>query len=105
MCDYYSFGREQTCAMLLALASGNTFLAPDKLSISAYDEVVTLSQDLSGIARQAFYEIGDKPHWVERGFGGDGQGNVLFSGRRDGLAIYLARLLRPIWRSKVTKPG
>ena len=91
--------------MLLALASGNTFIASDRSSLSAYDEVVVLSPDMAGIAKQAFYEIGDRPHWVERGFGGDGQGNVLFSGRRDGLAIYLARLLRPIWRSKVTKPG
>ena len=90
--------------MLLALASGNTFLASDRSSISAYDEIVSLSQELSSVARQAFYEIGDRPHWVERGFGGDGQGNVIFSGRREGLAIYIARLLRPIWRSKVTKP-
>lgn len=33
---------------------------------------------------------------------GDPQGSVLFSGKREGFALYFARLVRPIWGSKVT---
>ena len=100
-----SYGRDQTCAMLLALASGNTVLASDKNRYSLYDEVERLSPDLAAIAKQAFYELGDRPVWVERGYGGDSHGNVIFSGRREGLAMYFARLVRPLWRTKVTKTG
>lgn len=98
-----SFGRDQTCAMLLALASGNTFMAAERSGYSVYDEVVSLSAETSAVAKQMFYDIGDRPIWVDRGFGSDNQGNVLFSGRREGLALYFARLVRPLWRAKVTK--
>lgn len=30
---------------------------------------------------------------------------IIFSGRHEGLAFYLARLLRPIWRQKITISG
>lgn len=91
--------------MLLALASGNTFLSADRLTTSAFDEIINLSQEMASIARQAFYELGDRPHWIERVFAGDGHGHVVFSGRREGLAMYMARLVRPIWLTKVTKSG
>lgn len=32
-------------------------------------------------------------------------GAATFSGRREGLALYFARLVRPLWLAKVTKPG
>lgn len=98
-----SFGRDQTCAMLLALASGNTFMSTDRSGYSVFDEVISLSAEISAVAKQMFYDIGDRPIWVDRGFGGENQGSVLFSGRREGLALYFARLVRPIWRAKVTK--
>ncbi|THH08723.1 hypothetical protein EW145_g2498 [Phellinidium pouzarii] len=100
-----SFGRDQTCAMLLALASGNTFLAMELNKLSLYDEVVSLSPEIASVAKQMFYEIGDRPLWVDRGYGGDGQGNVIFSGRREGFALYFARLVRPLWRAKITNTG
>lgn len=34
---------------------------------------------------------------------GDGQGTATFSGRREGFALYFARLVRPVWKSKLTK--
>ncbi|TDL28525.1 nucleoporin [Rickenella mellea] len=99
-----SFGRDQTCAMLLALASGNTFISPDRIGSQAPDSVVHVSSELAAIAKQAYFDLGERPVWLDRGFGNnDNQGNVLFSGRRDGLATYFARLIRPIWRSKLTK--
>lgn len=64
---------------------------------------------LSNLASQAFFERGGKPVWIDRGAfggglmaGGDPHGQVLFSGRREGLALYMARLLRPIWNEKIT---
>lgn len=47
--------------MLLALASGNTFLdGTDSGTIS------TISPDLAAVAKQAFYDFGEKPIWSER---------------------------------------
>lgn len=100
-----SFGRDQSCAMLLAVASGNTFLHTESSRHSIYDDVATLSPEIVAIARQAFYDLSDRPVWVDRGYGGDAQGNVIFSGRREGLALYLARLVRPIWRARIIRPG
>jgi nuclear pore complex protein Nup155 len=62
---------------------------------------------LSNLASQAFFERGGKPQWIDRGYGGGGtndqpQGHVLFSGRREGLALYMARLLRPLWNERIT---
>jgi hypothetical protein len=37
--------------------------------------------------------------------GGSGSGSVIFSGRREGLALYFSRLVRPLWKSQLTKPG
>lgn len=36
---------------------------------------------------------------------GEGSGTAIFSGRREGLAMYFARLVRPFWKAKLTKPG
>ncbi|KIK70905.1 hypothetical protein GYMLUDRAFT_32985 [Collybiopsis luxurians FD-317 M1] len=95
-----SFGRNQTCAMLLALASGNTFLD------AAYASMA-VSTDLAAVAKQAFYDFGEKPIWSERMVYGksENQGTAIFSGRREGLALYLARLVRPIWKSKLVVAG
>lgn len=30
------------------------------------------------------------------------EANVIYSGRHEGLAFYVARLLRPIWTQKIT---
>lgn len=64
---------------------------------------------LSNLASQAFFERGGKPVWIDRGAygggvvtGGEPQGQVLYSGRREGFALYMARLLRPIWNEKIT---
>lgn len=99
-----SFGRNQTCAMLLALASGNKYLAAERDRSSVYDDVVALSPEIAAIAKQMFYELGDRPVWVDRGMGID-QSSIHYSGRREGLSLYFARLVRPIWRAKVTKTG
>lgn len=100
-----SFGRDQTCAMLLALASGNTSLEFGEQSIGG--TIINLAPELTNVAKQAFYDCGERPMWAERMTYGtsDGSGTAVFSGRREGLAIYFARLVRPMWKSKLIKPG
>ncbi|KAJ6575033.1 nucleoporin [Mycena capillaripes] len=100
-----SFGRDQTCAMLLGLASGNTFL--DSTDDSTSGTISMISPDVAAVAKQAFYDFGERPMWTERVTYGttDSQGTAIFSGRREGLALYLARLVRPLWKSKLTKTG
>ncbi|PCH33730.1 nucleoporin [Wolfiporia cocos MD-104 SS10] len=100
-----SFGRDQTCAMLLAIASGNTFL--DLNEQSSLGGISTISPELASVAKQAFYDFGERPMWSERvnyGTGGD-TGTAIFSGRREGFALYIARLVRPFWKAKFTRPG
>ncbi|KAJ7103618.1 nucleoporin [Mycena belliarum] len=100
-----SFGRDQTCAMLLGLACGNTFLDPTDDSSSG--TISMISPDVAAVAKQAFYDFGERPMWTERVTYGttDSQGTAIFSGRREGLALYLARLVRPLWKCKLTVIG
>ena len=50
--------------MLLAIASGNTFLDPGEQS--PLGTISSVSPELVGTARLAFYEVGDRPFWSER---------------------------------------
>ncbi|KAL0578729.1 hypothetical protein V5O48_003285 [Marasmius crinis-equi] len=56
-----SFGRNQTCAMLLGIACGNTFLEAESAS-----GISTIGQDVASVAKQAFYDFGERPIWSER---------------------------------------
>ena len=114
----YSYGRDQTCAMLLAIAAGNTFLDITPKSAST---ALTLRNGLSGLgiskgptaqgdlgntAKQVFYDFGERPMWAERSYVTiPNSGTAIFSGRREGLAIYFGRLVRPLWKSKLVKPA
>ncbi|KAJ8595951.1 nucleoporin-domain-containing protein [Rhizopogon salebrosus TDB-379] len=100
-----SFGRDQTCAMLLGLASGNTFLDAGEQSFSG--TLCSISPDIANVAKQAFYDFGERPIWTERVTYGtsDTSGIAIFSGRREGFAMYFARLVRPLWKDKLIKPG
>lgn len=113
--------------MLLALACGNTFI--DQSDPSPLSGVSALSPEVAKVAKQAFYDCGERPVWTERlAYGtsksncingpiihssasllpidvGDGTGTALFSGRQEGFALYFARLVRPVWKSKLTKLG
>ncbi|KAG6898064.1 hypothetical protein C0992_006542 [Termitomyces sp. T32_za158] len=102
-----SFGRDQTCCMLLGLACGNTFLDfQDEIS-SKTGNLSTPRPDITAVAKQAFYDLGERPTWTERVTYGttDSQGVAVFSGRREGLALYFSRLIRPLWKAKLTQPG
>ncbi|KAI5836199.1 nucleoporin-domain-containing protein [Schizophyllum commune Tattone D] len=88
------FGRDQTCAMLLALAAGNSFVDFNPAS------------NMGATVKQAFFELGERPTFTERiTYGapttGESQGTTTYSGKREGLAVYLARLLRPFWKARL----
>lgn len=106
--------------MLLGLACGNTFFdMPD----SATSPMNITNVDIATVAKQAFYDFGERPMWAERHvygmlailvvdlcpiqhlLGGDAQGSAIYSGRREGFALYFARIVRPIWKVEMTKPG
>lgn len=57
--------------MLLGLASGNTFL--DVGSQSGYGTIGTVSPELASVAKQAFYDFGERPMWAERVTYGTGE--------------------------------
>ncbi|KAG6853585.1 hypothetical protein C0991_003109 [Blastosporella zonata] len=102
-----SFGRDQTCCMLLGLACGNTFLDVQDELTSRTGTISTPPPDITAVAKQAFYDLGERPTWTERVTYGttESQGIAVFSGRREGLALYFARLIRPLWKAKLTEPG
>ena len=91
--------------MLLGLASGNTFLDPSGGQISG--TIATVSQEIAAVAKQAFYDFGERPIWTERVMYGtaENKGSAIFSGRREGFALYFARLVRPFWKAKLTTVG
>ncbi|KAF8328804.1 Non-repetitive/WGA-negative nucleoporin C-terminal-domain-containing protein [Cantharellus anzutake] len=110
------YGRNQTCAMLLALASANSFVGA-ALSLpvpfsSAISLHITPSQSAvanptgsesiideatQNAAKTLFYDWGQQPTEFPNSLA------VAFSGRHEGLALYFSRLVRPIWKSKITR--
>ncbi len=54
--------------MLLALASGNTFSSPGKTTIGELDVVMAVSPELVAVTKQAFYDLGERPIWLDRGY-------------------------------------
>ena len=64
--------------MLLAIASGNTFLDP--MEQSAVGALGRVSPELAAVARQAFYDFGERPIWSERVTYGTSQSSLVFLG-------------------------
>ena len=50
--------------MLLAIAAGNTFL--DIGEQSSWGTISMVSAELASVAKQAFYDFGERPTWTER---------------------------------------
>ncbi|GAA5897035.1 uncharacterized protein JCM6883_006558 [Sporobolomyces salmoneus] len=117
---FESYGRDQSCAMLLAIAAGNSQLslnesasAPQVGGMSGF-QVSNSRNSSTSLADQAkglFFEGGGRPISIDRGGYGTGpQGQssdskIIFSGRHEGLAFYFARIVRPIWKMRITRPA
>jgi nuclear pore complex protein Nup155 len=50
--------------MLLGLASGNTFL--DSADGSSSGTISMMNPEIAAVAKQAFYDFGERPMWTER---------------------------------------
>jgi nuclear pore complex protein Nup155 len=104
------FGQSQSCAMSLAIASQNSLLtiAPEShlSSTKTQDEVPRLlSQDVVSHAWRIYFDFGGHPRYEPPPYPSQpaSDGKVTLSGRHDGLAIYLCRLLRPFWNQAITR--
>ncbi|EJU01086.1 nucleoporin-domain-containing protein [Dacryopinax primogenitus] len=109
------FGKDQSCAMALALACGNTLTlrdwTPPNVPTNA-GQVSTLSrysmsfepqmqgQGVELLAGRLFQRWGGHPIRLRMGTTQD-EGTMLFSGKYQGLTIYVSRLMRPLWKEKV----
>ena len=102
--------------MLLAIAAGNTFLDVTPKSASTaltlrndlgslgINKGPSVQGDLSNTTKQVFYDFWERPMWAERSYvTTPNSGIAIFPGRREGLAIYFTRLVRPFWKSKLVK--
>lgn len=56
--------------MLLSLAAGNVFVDIDP---SQTGTICMVAPDLASVAKQAFYDFGERPIWTERVTYGKGQ--------------------------------
>lgn len=153
---FESFGRDQSCAMLLAIAAGNSQVslgneqqqqqqsavapgaAPNGMNGFATSNARNTPASLSDQAKGLFFEGGGRPISIDRGgYGSESslssrivlrepverlklssssphsagaqvassssENKIIFSGRHEGLAFYFARVVRPIWKMKITR--
>ncbi|KAG8913822.1 hypothetical protein FRC02_005290, partial [Tulasnella sp. 418] len=106
------YGPQQTLAMALAIASGNSWLSSSTVLYSSVPQppnstmaalaVNPVGPQLADGAKQLFWEYGGRPVIVEQRLYGGFEHVAKLSIRHDALALYLARLLRPLWREKIT---
>lgn len=99
---YSSFGASQSCAMCLAIICGHPLTSPIKLSTSLSPKFSNPS--LTSSARKFFFELGGNPTLSQPTLQTttiDSQKDVVFSGRHDGFALYLTRILKPLWARKI----
>jgi nuclear pore complex protein Nup155 len=101
-----TYGRAETCATALAVACGKGIDIADNRVASISDP------DVLEKARKVFIEHGGSPDFNTNSVV-DGGANLVESvtpsPRHDGIALYISRLIRSIWRSKIItdnlKPG
>ncbi|KAJ3091850.1 hypothetical protein HK102_013147 [Quaeritorhiza haematococci] len=113
---FNSYGNDQACAMCLAIACGHPATTPQSRYLpevpGRFNPVIVAG------AKKFFFDLGGKPTTRDQtvqqpdlnmmDVGGPlgtplTTPDFIFSGRHGGLAIYLARLLKPIWKQKVTR--
>ncbi|KAI1005151.1 Nucleoporin [Podosphaera aphanis] len=93
------YGRAETTATALAVACGQgSDFSPGDARISKVSNPETLE-----IARKCFIEYGGRPTLNDTYYEGASQTveNVRPSSRHDGLAVYISRLVRSVWKSSI----
>ncbi|KAG8993106.1 hypothetical protein FRB94_011063 [Tulasnella sp. JGI-2019a] len=110
--DFYNaYGALQTSVMALAVAADNFYISPSDSLYSpvALDAVLngsamTISPLSSGVKETAklyYSENGGRPTIVEPNAYGGGT-TTRYSMRYESLASYFSRLVRPLWKAKIT---
>lgn len=93
------YGRAETVATAVAVACGQGSNVGQDLRIAQVSD-----PDVLEVARTAFIEFGGKPQLNENAtVEGLSVENVQASPRHDGIAIYISRLVRSIWRSPIMR--
>ncbi|CAK4033394.1 related to non-repetitive nucleoporin [Lecanosticta acicola] len=94
------YGRAETAATALAVACGQGMDVAESRVANVTDPEVLEK------ARRAFIEHGGKPDYNTNavvGNNGDPVQNVRASPRHDGMALYISRLVRSIWKVRIIK--
>ncbi|KAI9009552.1 Nup133 N terminal like-domain-containing protein [Gaertneriomyces semiglobifer] len=104
---YEAYGPQETCAMCLAIACRHPSAVEAVQLFAPTNQAEVISR-----AGEIFFEHGGAPtltsddHGTGKGFGSSvaqptTEIEVKHSGRHDGLALYMARVLRPLWKNRV----
>ncbi|KAK7523652.1 non-repetitive nucleoporin [Phyllosticta citriasiana] len=96
-----AYGRTELCAAALAVACGQASDVTHDFRVARMTDQETLE-----FARKVFIEYGGKPTYNENlQLDNTTQpiDNVRPSPRHDGVALYIARLLRSVWKSQILK--
>lgn len=98
-----AYGRPETLATALAVACGQGMeISPDQRLTPINDP------DVLEFARRVFIEYGGRPTTNDNLVADNGASaidNVILSPRHHGISLYLARLLRSIWKKEIAKVG
>ncbi|KAL1623022.1 hypothetical protein SLS56_008433 [Neofusicoccum ribis] len=97
------YGRSETCATALAVACGQASDVTHDYRVAKLTDNETLE-----FARKAFIEYGGKPTYNENlqlDNNADRVDNVRPSPRHEGVALYISRLLRSVWKVPILKEG
>jgi len=102
---------EQACAMCLAITCGHPYATNSTPGLPSYLSIAP-SMPVIDAAKRCFFEFGGYPTFTGRPFRNDVVSDVgrpltvpepVFSGKHNGLVLYLTRLLRSIWKQNITK--
>jgi nuclear pore complex protein Nup155 len=94
------YGRSETSASALAVACGQGLDVTNDLRVASITD-----PDILDAARTAFIEYGGRPHLNENSLldqSAPAIDLVKPSPRHDGLALYVSRIIRSLWRSTIT---
>ena len=112
------FTRDQACCMCLILACGSSVSPIDSKIIEAPTIRALMSptrgqphaEDMSSWAAWIYFRLGGEPRLVEKSISSEVMSEmgrpiiepeVIYSGTHNGLYMYIARMLRPLWKSPV----
>src|SRR5690606_12724857 len=92
------YGRAESCATALAVACGSPIETATEVPARITDV------ELVELARRYFIEFGGKPRADDVVFDNNTLptlDTIKLSGRHDGIALYISRIVRSIWKSPI----